>query len=473
MPRKAALLRKSAFQPNVEQLESRELLNATPVQLVNRLYSDLLDRQPDIGGLSFWSNQLAGGQQTNAVAARILGTNEALGKLVDSRFQLILGRAVDPAARSFFTQTLQAGTSITGLDASLYSSAEFTGSKSAGDDGAFVNAVFTSALGRSSDAKSRDYFAGLLSSGSSRFQVSQLIAGSREGQNQAVDGWYQQYLHRPADAPELNSWTGQLQVASGLPIIAGILGSPEYGALAAKGATSASPLPPGTSRPLPLPILAVAPDAGSAPLVKVYDAETGEFRFQFFAYDQSFLGGVRIAEADLNRDEIPEIITAPGPGMAPEIRVFDGVTGTQFPGPLGSFLAYDASFLGGVFVAAGEVNGDFLPDIVVAPGAGGGSTVKVFNGIDASLVSSFQAYDNDFASDVHVALLGLHAQTTSEIVTAPGAGAAPVVHVFDGLTGQQVAGPLGSFVAYEPGFLGGVNVAGGGRRPTIPAPPTW
>ena len=211
---------------------------------------------------------------------------------------------------------------------------------------------------------------------------------------------------------------------------------------------------------MPLPILVFGADAGSAPVVKVYNAETGEFRFQFYAYDKSFLGGVRVAEADLNHDGIPDIVTAPGPGMAPEIRSFDGVTGRQLAGPVGDFLAYDESFLGGVFVAAGEAIGNGRPDIVTAPGAAGGSLVKVFSSVGGTLESSFSAYDSEFSSDVHLALLPQQ-DGSSEIVTAPGAGSTPLVHVFNASTGQQIAGPLGSFLAYEPGFLGGVNVAGG------------
>jgi len=38
--------------------------------------------------------------------------------------------------------------------------------------------------------------------------------------------------------------------------------------------------------------------------------------------------------------------------------VFDGVTGAQLPGPLGSFAAYNPAFTGGVYVAAADVNGD-------------------------------------------------------------------------------------------------------------------
>jgi hypothetical protein len=54
--------------------------------------------------------------------------------------------------------------------------------------------------------------------------------------------------------------------------------------------------------------------------------------------------------ADLTGDGIPDIITAPGPGGPPEVRVFDGRDGSPLAGPLGGFLAYDSSFRGGHLV---------------------------------------------------------------------------------------------------------------------------
>jgi hypothetical protein len=147
--------------------------------------------------------------------------------------------------------------------------------------------------------------------------------------------------------------------------------------------------------------------------------------------------------------------------MPPEIRIFDGQTGKQVPGAEGDFLAYGSDFAGGVFVAAGDITGDSHPDIITGPGAGGGATVKIFSGVNAALVSSFAAYGSDFQSGVHVAAFQQQTGSIVKIVTAPGSGAAPVVHVWDGLTGEQISGPLGSFLAYEASFEGGVYVATG------------
>jgi hypothetical protein len=92
---------------------------------------------------------------------------------------------------------------------------------------------------------------------------------------------------------------------------------------------------------------------------------------------------VRVAVADVNGDGMPDVITAPGPGGGPDIRVFDGRTGALIQ----EFMAYDPNFTGGVYVAAGDVNGDGKADIITGADAGGGPHVKVFSGQDDSVLA--------------------------------------------------------------------------------------
>src|SRR5689334_6102735 len=43
-------------------------------------------------------------------------------------------------------------------------------------------------------------------------------------------------------------------------------------------------------------------------------------------YGASFTGGVRVALADVTGDGTADLVTAPGPGIAPTVHVFDGIT---------------------------------------------------------------------------------------------------------------------------------------------------
>jgi hypothetical protein len=192
---------------------------------------------------------------------------------------------------------------------------------------------------------------------------------------------------------------------------------------------------------------------GQAPEVKVFDPRTGALIRSFLAYDPAFRGGVRVALGDVNGDSVPDIITAPGRGMAPEIRVFDGRSGQL----IRDFMAYDPAFRGGVLVAAGDVQGDGIADIITGAGPGGGPHVKVFDGADGSLLRSFMAYTPGFEGGVFVAAGDYNGDGRADIITGAGPGGGPHVKVFSGADGSL----LESFMAFDVTFKGGVSVAAG------------
>jgi hypothetical protein len=204
----------------------------------------------------------------------------------------------------------------------------------------------------------------------------------------------------------------------------------------------------------PGPAVVTGADAGGSPEVRVFDAATGALRFGFFAYAAAFRGGVRVATGDVNGDGTPDIITAPGPGGGPHIRVFDGATG----GIVREFFAYHPNFTGGVYVAAGDVNGDARADIITGAGAGGGPHVRVFSGQNGIELGGFFAYHPNFTGGVSVAAGDVNGDGRADIVTGAGAGGGPHVIVFDGANLTRV---LHSFMAYHPNFTGGVYVAAG------------
>ncbi len=169
-----------------------------------------------------------------------------------------------------------------------------------------------------------------------------------------------------------------------------------------------------------------------------------------------FTGGVHVATGDVDGDGVADIITGAGPGGGPHVKVFDGVD-LKTPTELHSFFAYDAAFTGGVFVASGDIDGDGRADIITGAGPGGGPNVKVFQGGTGELHRSFFAYDASFTGGVSVAAGDLNGDGFDDIVTGAGPGGGPHVKVFDGTTGAEIR----SFFAFDPQFLGGVSVATG------------
>jgi hypothetical protein len=134
-------------------------------------------------------------------------------------------------------------------------------------------------------------------------------------------------------------------------------------------------------------VTAVGADAGGGPLVKVFGV-SGNQPASFFAFDPAFPGGVRVAVGDVNGDRIPDIIVAAGPGGGPDVKIIDGTKLFMVDSNgeidnaalLGQFYAYSPFFTGGVFVAFGISNG--LPEIITGAGAGGGPHVKIIDGAE-------------------------------------------------------------------------------------------
>lgn len=191
-------------------------------------------------------------------------------------------------------------------------------------------------------------------------------------------------------------------------------------------------------------ITGAGPGGGSN--VRVFDQD-GTLLSGFFAYDSGFKGGVDVTTGDTNGDGVDEIITAAGPGGGPQVRIFN-----KSGKVLGSFFAYDQSFRGGVNVSAGDVTGDNKAEIIVGPGAGGGPQVRVLRS-DGRYLYQFMAYDENFTGGVDVAVRPVKGERKPRIVTAPGPGGSPEIRVFR-TNGELIR----KFFAYDTGFTGGVRL---------------
>lgn len=178
-------------------------------------------------------------------------------------------------------------------------------------------------------------------------------------------------------------------------------------------------------------VYATGAGEGGAPHVKVFRGHGNEIA-SFYAYDQRFTGGVRVATGDVNGDGVADIITAAGPSGGPHVKVFDGRTLAE----LFSFYAFEESFRGGLNITAGDVTGDGRADIVVGAERGGGPRVSIFSfpvgATSLARISDFYAYDPGFQGGVRVSTGVFTAGgTRADVVTAPGAGGGPHVRRFD------------------------------------------
>jgi hypothetical protein len=177
----------------------------------------------------------------------------------------------------------------------------------------------------------------------------------------------------------------------------------------------------------------------------------------------------------VNNDGTPDIITGPGPGGGPHIKVFSGVNGAE----IASFFAFDPNFFSGVYVASGDFGeagfalGDSFDDIVVSADAGGGPRVSVFSsatgpannrqydaaGIQNRVLYNFFVYDPGFIGGVRVASGDVTGDGTDDLIVGAGMGGGPHVQVFDGRSRSTTS--VRSFFAYNSTYSGGIYVATG------------
>jgi hypothetical protein len=206
-------------------------------------------------------------------------------------------------------------------------------------------------------------------------------------------------------------------------------------AIADAGGSTATATTTATISPAPPPadLLGVGAPPGHDPLVGAY-APNGDLVLRFRAYPRRMTSGVRVATGDVNGDGAADLITAPGSKGRAVVEVFSGIDGHR----LRRFRAFIGQFHAGIYVAAGDVDGDGHADIVVGAGEGGRPRVRVFSGATGAQIGEFFARRRNERLGVRVAAGDIDGDGRAEIATAGGPGAGATVTLFTA-AGKRVA----------------------------------
>lgn len=181
---------------------------------------------------------------------------------------------------------------------------------------------------------------------------------------------------------------------------------------------------------------------------------------------------VRVATADVTGDGVPDLIGGTGAGTVTQVRVIDGATRQE----VATLRPFEVGFVGGVFVAAGDIDGDGKAEVVVTADRDGGPVVVIYGGAglttgqgDAAQLTRFLGIeDPNFRGGARPALGDVNGDGKADLIVSAGFGGGPRIALFDGagLLAPLAPGALppklvGDFFAFEGGLRNGAFVAAG------------
>jgi Domain of unknown function (DUF4214) len=190
------------------------------------IYCDF--RQPDPGGLQFWTNWFTSNRNIPE-AFNILLPQENYLRWVDQQFELLLGRAADPTGESWWTQQLVNGATRESVIETFVGGAEFWALAGSSNDG-LINRAYNILMKRPpTGAEEVHWYNGLQNGSILPWQVAQGILADTSYQKLYVTNLFNTVLNTTPSASDVSGWVGLMQSGMNqLDVFKSFLNRPEF-----------------------------------------------------------------------------------------------------------------------------------------------------------------------------------------------------------------------------------------------------
>lgn len=180
-------------------------VNSANARWLVDLYDDVLQRPADLGGLDHWLALVAAGgdRSRSAVARSFLNSEEGARGEVVRAYRDLLDREPEPGGLAFWTAFLRTNP-VTTLRFGHLASDEYL-AKSGGTVDTFIESLYQDLLFRSVDSSGLAFYGDKIRSGTSRGWVVADVYRSAESMGNRVKAYYQEILGRQPTTAEITS----------------------------------------------------------------------------------------------------------------------------------------------------------------------------------------------------------------------------------------------------------------------------